>query len=186
MALLTSLALALTWTPTLSHYFLRKRKEGAATHENVPPRLMRVYERVLRTSLERPLLLVLASLVLVVGSYFCYNALGSDLLPAMDEGGFILDYLTPAGASLAETNRADRRSSSRFFARRPRSKARRGERDWSSASRRSPRPTRAISPSSSNATARRASDEVVVRGSRQRFSSSCRRSTWSSCSCSRT
>ena len=30
MALLTSLALALTWTPTLSHYFLRKRKEGAA------------------------------------------------------------------------------------------------------------------------------------------------------------
>jgi CzcA family heavy metal efflux pump len=105
MALLTSLALALTWTPTLSHYFLRKRKEGAATHENVPPRLMRVYERALRTSLERPLLLVLASLVLVVGSYFCYNALGSDLLPAMDEGGFILDYLTPAGASLAETNR---------------------------------------------------------------------------------
>ncbi len=30
---------------------------------------------------------------------------GSDLLPAMDEGGFTLDYLTPAGASLAETNR---------------------------------------------------------------------------------
>ena len=29
MALLTSLALALTWTPTLSHYFLRKRKAGA-------------------------------------------------------------------------------------------------------------------------------------------------------------
>src|SRR5882762_9765338 len=28
MALLTSLALALTWTPTLSHYFLGKRKEG--------------------------------------------------------------------------------------------------------------------------------------------------------------
>ena len=105
MALLTSLALALTWTPTLSHYFLRKRKEGAAAHENVPPRLMRVYERVLRTSLARPLLLALASLALVVGSYFCYKALGSDLLPAMDEGGFILDYLTPAGASLAETNR---------------------------------------------------------------------------------
>jgi Cu/Ag efflux pump CusA len=34
-----------------------------------------------------------------------YNALGSDLLPEMDEGAFILDYLTPAGTSLAETNR---------------------------------------------------------------------------------
>jgi CzcA family heavy metal efflux pump len=105
MALLASLALALTWTPTLSHYFLRNRKQGAGGHENVPPRLMHVYERVLRGTLERPLLLVLASLALVVGSYFCYNALGTGLLPAMDEGGFILDYLTPAGASLAETNR---------------------------------------------------------------------------------
>src|SRR6202023_1636013 len=47
----------------------------------------------------------LACLVLIIGTYFAYNALGSDLLPAMDEGAFILDYLTPAGTSLAETNR---------------------------------------------------------------------------------
>ena len=104
-ALLTSLVLALTWTPTLSHYFIRGKARGGASHENVPPRLMRAYEGVLRTSLERPFVLALASIVLVVGSYFCYKSLGSDLLPAMDEGGFILDYLTPAGASLAETNR---------------------------------------------------------------------------------
>jgi multidrug efflux pump subunit AcrB len=106
MALLTSLALALTWTPTLSHYFIRPRaRDKRGTHDSVPPRLMRVYERVLRTSLERPLVLALASLVLVVGTYFCYKALGTDLLPAMDEGGFIVDYISPAGASLAETNR---------------------------------------------------------------------------------
>ena len=43
--------------------------------------------------------------MLVVASYFCYKALGSDLLPAMDEGGFVLDYITPAGTSLEETNR---------------------------------------------------------------------------------
>src|SRR5581483_9258152 len=43
--------------------------------------------------------------VLIAVSYFCYNALGSDLLPAMDEGGFILDYLSPAGSSLADTDR---------------------------------------------------------------------------------
>ncbi len=34
-----------------------------------------------------------------------YQALGSDLLPEMDEGGFVLDYIMPAGSSLAETNR---------------------------------------------------------------------------------
>ncbi len=43
--------------------------------------------------------------MLVVASFFCYKALGSDLLPAMDEGGFVLDYITPAGTSLDETNR---------------------------------------------------------------------------------
>src|SRR5438132_14344712 len=51
--------------------------------------------------------LVLAGilLVLVIASYVCYRTSGSDLMPAMDEGGFTVDYLTPAGTSLAETNR---------------------------------------------------------------------------------
>jgi len=41
----------------------------------------------------------------VVVSYVCYRYSGSDLMPEMDEGGFTLDYWTPAGTSLAETNR---------------------------------------------------------------------------------
>src|ERR1043166_7973006 len=46
-----------------------------------------------------------STVVLIVASFFCYKALGSDLLPAMDEGGFILDYLMPAGSSLVDTNK---------------------------------------------------------------------------------
>jgi CzcA family heavy metal efflux pump len=106
MALLTSLALALTWTPTLSHYFLRSSRAGAPRpHETVPGWLMRPYERVLRFSLEHPLVLALFTVVLVAGSYFCYKNTGSDLLPEIDEGGFIVDYIMPAGSSLEETNR---------------------------------------------------------------------------------
>ena len=41
----------------------------------------------------------------IVASYACYRALGSDLLPAIDEGGFVLDYVMPAGSSLQETDR---------------------------------------------------------------------------------
>ena len=41
----------------------------------------------------------------IVASYACYRALGSDLLPAFDEGGFVLDYVMPPGSSLQETNR---------------------------------------------------------------------------------
>jgi len=113
MALITSLVLALTWTPTLSHYFLRKKRERAegesAPEENERSgflgKILNVYERVLRFALKQRLVMGLFCLVLVVASFFCYKALGSDVLPEMDEGGFILDYIMPAGSSLAETNR---------------------------------------------------------------------------------
>jgi len=106
MALLTSLALALTWTPTLSHYLLRTHAaRGSEQHHSVPPRLMRAYERVLKITLEHKLVLAGFAVVLMAGSYLCYKQTGSDLLPAMDEGGFIVDYVMPPGASLAETNR---------------------------------------------------------------------------------
>ena len=111
MALLTSLALALTWTPTLSHYFLGKRRtphdapRTSHAESGVSPRVMRVYERTLRLAIARPMMLTVAGLLVMVVAYGSYRFLGSDLLPAMDEGGFILDYITPAGSSLVETNR---------------------------------------------------------------------------------
>jgi CzcA family heavy metal efflux pump len=105
MALLTSLALALTWTPTLSHYLLRQRSGRSGDHHSVPPWLMNSYARVLKITLEHRFLLAAFALVLVAGAYLCYTNTGSDLLPAMDEGGFIVDYIMPAGSSLEETNR---------------------------------------------------------------------------------
>jgi multidrug efflux pump subunit AcrB len=105
MALLTSLALALTWTPTLINYFLKSGHGKAHSESGGPSRLMRIYERVLRLTLEHPLMLAVFSVVLIAGSYLCYTHTGSDLLPAMDEGGFIIDYIMPAGSSLEETNR---------------------------------------------------------------------------------
>jgi multidrug efflux pump subunit AcrB len=68
-------------------------------------RVVNFHERWLRRALERPRLLVLFCAALIVASYLCYTFSGSDLLPEMDEGGFVLDYLTPAGSSLTETNR---------------------------------------------------------------------------------
>jgi CzcA family heavy metal efflux pump len=113
-ALLTSLVLALTWTPTLSHYLLRRQRSGHAAESADPhghvvaPGLMgkltRGYERALRFVLAYPLALAAASILLIVASFFGYRALGSDLLPEMDEGGFILYYIMPAGSALADTN----------------------------------------------------------------------------------
>ncbi len=112
VALLTSLLLALSWTPALSYLLLRSGSHsgsGASLHEAKPSalmsRILRVYQRILSFALRRPLLLSAACAALIAVSFFSYRALGTDLLPAMDEGGFILDYLMPAGSSLSDTNR---------------------------------------------------------------------------------
>ncbi len=68
-------------------------------------RIINFYERWLRRAFAHPLVLGGLCAILIVISYFSYKALGTGLLPAMDEGGFVLDYVTPPGSSLQETNR---------------------------------------------------------------------------------
>ncbi len=113
-SLLTSLLLALTWTPTLSHFLLRRKSSvsvsstadarGHVSTQGFMGKLTRFYARSLNFALARPLVLTLACVILVAGSWQAYRMLGSELLPEMDEGAFILDYLMPAGSSLADTN----------------------------------------------------------------------------------
>ncbi len=109
VALLTSLALALTWTPALSHLLVHGRRgkhsENQIASTGFMGRITRLYERLIRATLTHPLVLTALCCLLIVVSYFCYKSLGSDLLPAMDEGGFVLDYLMPAGSALSDTNR---------------------------------------------------------------------------------
>src|SRR5260370_35716427 len=123
-ALLTSLVLALTWTPTLSRYRVRQKETAAIPGEHANGdmdreirklmaaeeasmkgffgRIIEFYERWLRRALERPRWLLGGALALVLVSFGCYLGLGSDLLPEMDEGGFILAYMMPPGESLQE------------------------------------------------------------------------------------
>lgn len=68
-------------------------------------RVLAGYERGLRWSLQHPAWLAAFCTVLVVVSYGSFRVLGTDLLPAFDEGGFVLDYVMPAGSSLQESNR---------------------------------------------------------------------------------
>ncbi len=108
-ALLTSLLLALTWTPSLSMVLLSSQ-ESEKEHEGHQPKgimkhVLQWHATVMDWALTKPLQVGGICLLLLIGTWGGYKALGSDLLPPMDEGGFILDYLMPAGSSLAETNR---------------------------------------------------------------------------------
>jgi CzcA family heavy metal efflux pump len=107
-ALLTSLALALTWTPGLSYVLLREER-NRPDHDHHAGRLLSkvlgIHRLVLDWALAKPLWIGGICVILVLATWGGYRLLGSDLLPQMDEGGFILDYIMPAGSSLAETNR---------------------------------------------------------------------------------
>jgi CzcA family heavy metal efflux pump len=114
VALLTSLALAMTWTPSLAMLLLKSRAENAASQTGVEPaehaegrlsRLTKWHHASLDWSLRKPLWLALSCIALAVVTYIAYKGLGSDLLPEMDEGGFILDYVMPAGSSLQSTGK---------------------------------------------------------------------------------
>ena len=79
--------------------------EEASLRGGVFERILKFYERWVRRALEHPAWLALFCAILIGVSYVSYKHLGSDLLPAMDEGGFVLDYVMPPGSSLQETNR---------------------------------------------------------------------------------
>jgi len=119
----TSLLLALTWTPTLSQYLVRRKETAEPAPGSAGPdmaallaaeeahlsgffgRIVEFYARTMRAILKRPWVLAASSVLVIALSALCYSFLGTDFLPAMDEGGFILDYFTPPGSSLAESNR---------------------------------------------------------------------------------
>ncbi len=108
VALLTSLVLALTFTPVLAEKFVKVKKGTAQNHEElgrVMSFIVRPYERLLKFSLNNKWVVIVASVLILFGSFFLYKQLGSEFLPQFDEGAFVLDYVAPPGTSLQETDR---------------------------------------------------------------------------------
>lgn len=112
VALLTSLALALTLTPSLAAWFLRDvravptpGKPDEMEAGFILRRLILFYEAGLRWALRhRWLTIGICGVILWLGAGI-YLRLQSEFLPAMDEGGFVIDYVAPWGTSLTETDR---------------------------------------------------------------------------------
>jgi CzcA family heavy metal efflux pump len=110
VALITSLLLAITLTPTLAARFMRIARRGPATDEHelggpILRRLIQYYEGAARLALRHAWFTVSLTIVVLLVSWGVYGLLEQDFLPAMDEGAFVLDYQMPPGTALAETDR---------------------------------------------------------------------------------
>src|SRR5205823_1457306 len=63
------------------------------------------YERSLTWLLHHARWMIVIAIVLVLAGYLTHRFVGTGFLPEMDEGAFVLDYFTPGGTALAETDR---------------------------------------------------------------------------------
>jgi len=100
-AVLLSLAYALLVIPNASAYVLAKRESHAAGLIWLSDR----YGRFLRRTLHHPRIVIAVTLLVAAFGVGLYYQLETGFLPDMDEGGFVVDYWTPEGTSLPETDR---------------------------------------------------------------------------------
>lgn len=67
------------------------------------------YRQSLSLLLHKPILLACAAVAILCATGMLFQKIGSDFLPDMDEGSYVLDYLMPTGTSLAQTDQVCKR-----------------------------------------------------------------------------
>ncbi|MBX7106163.1 MAG: efflux RND transporter permease subunit [Gemmataceae bacterium] len=106
VSLAASLAVSLTVTPVLASYLLPW--SAARGHGGDPP-LLRALKwldtRLLKVALRHPRKILVASLILSVATMSAVLGMGSEFLPAFNEGTVTVGLQLPPGTSLAESGR---------------------------------------------------------------------------------
>jgi CzcA family heavy metal efflux pump len=97
----------ITWlaVPILADHLLTEKdanqKEGGRLTDWVHAR----YAELLGGLLRYPALVLLVLAPLLIAGWVAFRSVGSGFMPAMDEGGFVLDYRSAPGTALSETDR---------------------------------------------------------------------------------
>jgi CzcA family heavy metal efflux pump len=112
IAVLVSLVLAFTVIPLLSAQYLPAVAADDTDGSGIAGRIGRAvsalagaYGRSLAFVLRNARWAVVAAIALVIAGVLAYGFVGTGFLPEMDEGAFVLDYFTPGGTALTETDR---------------------------------------------------------------------------------
>ncbi|MEO7217479.1 MAG: efflux RND transporter permease subunit [Gemmatimonadaceae bacterium] len=118
IAVIVSLLLAITLIPLLCEQFVRAEdaSQEKVTESDRRPGILHhigrgldsladLYERSLVSVLHHVWIMIGGAVALVVLGAFAASFTGTGFLPEMDEGAFVLDYFTPGGTALSETDR---------------------------------------------------------------------------------
>jgi CzcA family heavy metal efflux pump len=103
-AVLMSLFLAIAIVPIMARWAVTHTERTAGTHPVHDPS-PRFYARALSSIVRRPAIAVAIGVLLAAATAALFYTMPTGFLPPADEGGFVVDYLTPPGTALAETDR---------------------------------------------------------------------------------
>lgn len=104
-SLIISYFVAWLAVPLLADRLLAKRDNHEKGSGSITRKVHHGYDMVMDGLLDRPRLIFIPILLLLLAGWLTYRAVGSGFMPPMDEGGFVLDYRSPPGTSLTETDR---------------------------------------------------------------------------------
>ena len=97
-----SLVLAIYFTPAMElavARFRRRAREAGRIYHGIQS----VFLGAFRPFIRIPALAIPVAIVSVIVAYFVYKNIGTDYLPPLDEGAFVLDYITPPQSTMADT-----------------------------------------------------------------------------------
>ncbi|MEX3956400.1 CzcA family heavy metal efflux pump [Trinickia symbiotica] len=107
MASALFISFLVTWlaVPILCDHWLKPADAEEHRESRLGAWLNQHYTGLVDRLIARPALVLLALVPLAVVAAFAFTRVGSGFMPAMDEGGFVLDYHTEPGTSVTETDR---------------------------------------------------------------------------------
>jgi cobalt-zinc-cadmium resistance protein CzcA len=104
-----SLLLAVTLVPIAAAFLLRPSRTGVDEDVALIRRVKRAYRPVLDRCLRHPRLVALVTILVAAPCIALGFRVGSDFMPQLDEGAFLLQTVLPAEAALDEVDRLNHR-----------------------------------------------------------------------------
>jgi cobalt-zinc-cadmium resistance protein CzcA len=108
-AMIAALVLALTLVPIVAATVLRPSRPGADEDVVLLRKVKQWYAPLLDRCLRHPRLVALVTLLVAVPAIALGFRIGSDFMPQLDEGAFLLQTVLPAEAALEEVDRLNHR-----------------------------------------------------------------------------
>src|SRR5688572_14806390 len=108
-AMIAALVLALTLVPIVAAMVLRPSRPGANEDVLLLRKVKQSYAPLLDRCLRHPRLVALVTLLVAVPAIALGFRIGSDFMPQLDEGAFLLQTVLPAEAALEEVDRLNHR-----------------------------------------------------------------------------